>query len=89
MSVSKLMLHMKICNVRTYVTYEYEMCSVQTIVTYENVQCSNIYYIQYDRCSVRTYATYEFVMYPNLLHTRKYDVSGYIRKYLTSDYTEI
>ena len=43
MFVPKLMLHMKICNVKTYVTHEYEICSVPTNVTYENVKCSNIF----------------------------------------------
>ena len=31
------MLYMKICNVRTYVTNEYETFSVRTYVTYENI----------------------------------------------------
>ena len=35
-------LRIKMCNVRTYVTLEYEMFSVQTNVIYENVKCSNI-----------------------------------------------
>ena len=35
-------LRIKMCNVRIFVTHEYEMFSVQTNVTYENVKCSNI-----------------------------------------------
>ena len=40
--MSELMLHTKICNVQTYVTYEYEMCYIRTNVKYENVICPNV-----------------------------------------------
>ena len=41
-----LMLHMQICNDRTYmyVTHEYDMFSVRTYVTYENIICPNLCY---------------------------------------------
>ena len=42
--LSELMLYAKMCNVRTYVTHEYEICSVQTYVTYENIICPNLCY---------------------------------------------
>ena len=42
------MLHTKMCNVRTYVTHEYEMVSVRTYVTCENIICPNL-------CYTRTY----------------------------------
>ena len=40
--MSELMLHTKMCNVKIYVTREYEMCSIRTYVTYENIICPNI-----------------------------------------------
>ena len=44
-----IMLHMKMCNVLTYVTHEYKMCSARTYSTYE-------------KCYVRTYVTHETLM---------------------------
>ena len=51
---------MNMCNVRTYVTHEYEMCFVRTNVTNKNVKGSNI-------CFTRIWN----VFCPNLRYIRK------------------
>ena len=38
------MVNTKMCNVRTYVTHEYEMFSVRTYITYENIICAKLCY---------------------------------------------
>ena len=63
------MLHMKIWNVRTYFTQEYEMWSVRTYVTYENVICPNLCFEQiYDVfCPILCYI-WKCVMSWHMLH---------------------
>ena len=42
----KILIIKKLCNVRTFVTHEYELFFVHTYVTYENVIWPNICYTQ-------------------------------------------
>ena len=68
--LSKLTLHTKMCNVRTYVTHEYEIYSVQTCVTCRNVICPNVWCLVSElipvlhtkRCNVRNHVTHENMM---------------------------
>ena len=56
--LSELMLHAKMCNVRTYVINEYARCSARIYVTHENMMYLNLYYIR--KC----------VMSEPMLHTK-------------------
>ena len=49
------------CNVRTFVTHEYEICFVRTYVTYENVMWPNFWYTQKYDILYLHFFTYEKV----------------------------
>ena len=72
--VSDIMLHMKMCNVWTYVTHEYEICSIRAYGTCEKnyvrtyVTHGNIMFL------VPKIAMYDNVICPNLYYPRKCDV---------------
>ena len=58
------------CNVRTYVTHEYEMFSFRTYVTYENIICLNLCYTRkYDVWCPNLYYIRKCVMSEQMLHT--------------------
>ena len=57
--LSEIMLHTKMCNVRTYVTHEYEnLCNHNTKIKYARTYIIH----EYEMYSVRTYVEHEYMM---------------------------
>ena len=73
--VSELTLHMTMCNVRTYITHEYDMCSIRAYRTYELMLHTKMLYI---RTLLRTKIL--CIVSEIMLHTKMSNVQTYVTR---------
>ena len=72
--VSTLMLHTKICNVRTHVTHRNIVSRVRTYVTYKKCIVRSFVTNEYEMCSVETFVTSKMRYVRTYVTKWKYDV---------------